>query len=362
MKQRNLLLIVLIFVWIPNAAAEIIFETDFSNDGDYYDTGTSFIRFTNLPEGFDGIRTNDGIISGAPGQGMGGSVALKIEYPAIGTALATSLFKHLTGEKGTGYEEVYVRYRLKLPGGFRAGRDGKPLPYWKWGRLWQNAGLNGDGWTEQRRDSYYVVWAWGSGLPKWGIRNELTFGENLNTDNTGSAGGPRSGTNWYSGYGSGCGDLAEACKGHHVGLYGYWDNVGNGAWEFNHDTRNLYKKDSQDWHTFEWRFKLSTTDTSNDGVFQLWFDGVEQIHPNKMGSDQSVDRPHTNNSLVTAAKPGFNLFTLFDNMAEWGRDWDQAGVDPFILINDVVISTTRIGHDYHVGMAPPRPPTHLEVN
>lgn len=290
-----------------------------------------------------------------PGAGVGGSVALKFEWPAIGTALATSLYKHLTGDKSTGYDELYVRYRVRLPDTFRAGRDGKALAYWKWGRLWQNTGLAGDGWTENRPDSYYIVWNWGSSLPKWGLKNNLIFGENLNTDNLGSAGGPHTGTDWYL--------SGSEEPGYHVGFNGHWDNIGGGAWEFDHTTRKLFNNRSQTWHTLEWRFKLSSTDTSNDGIFQIWYDGVEQIMPhNSTSSSQSVDKPATNNSLITAAKPGFNLFVLYDNISGWGYNWNDAGVEGGIYINDVVISTSRIGHSYYVGDPPPNPPEDVSVD
>jgi hypothetical protein len=350
MVFRCILLFLLNLLFALNASAEIIFETDFSNDGDYYDSGTSFIKYTNVPEGFDGVRTNQGTIRGVPGEGVGGSVALKFEWPVTTTALATSLYKHLTGNKNTGYDEIYVRYRVRLPNKFKAGTGEKGLPYWKWGRLWQNTGLKGDDWTENRANSYFIVWNWGSGLPKWGIKNNLVFGENLNTNDKGSAGSPRTGTDWYV--------SGSDAPGYHVGFDGHWDNVGSGAWEFDHNTRELFDNKNQGWHTFEWRFKLSTTDTSNDGIFQVWFDGVEQVLPNVMsGIEQPVDKPSTNNSLITAAKPGFNLFVLFDNMSEWSKGWGDAGVEGGIYLNDVVISTTRIGHKYYVGVPPPKPPT-----
>lgn len=352
MKLRNLLLMILAFFFASNASAQIIFETDFANDGDYFDTGTGFIRFTDLPEGFDGIRTNQGTISGAPGEGVGGSVALKFEWPVTTTPLAVSLFKHLTGKKNTGYKEVYVRYRVRLPNNFRAGTDGSPLPYWKWGRLWQNSGAPGEGgWGENRTDSYFIVWNWGNGLPTWGIRNGLVFGENLNTNTKGSAGSPRGSAQWYNGV---SGDGLDV----HINEPGMWDHVSNGAWKYNHATRELADNKTQGWHTFEWRFKLSTTDTSNDGTFQVWFDGVEQIPPRAIDNiDQPVDKPHTTNSLVTAAKPGMNLLTLFDNMSQWSKGWGAAGVEGGIYINDLVISTTRIGHNYYVGDPPPKPPS-----
>lgn len=324
-----------------NEVAGIIFETNFANDAGYSKTGESYFDFVDVPEGWDGVRTNAGTIEGVAGEGVGGSVAMRFTWPqGNGQILANSLFKHLTDDENTGYEELYIRYNIRLPNNFKAGEGGEALPFWKWGRLWQNTGLAGSGWTENRTDSYYIVWNWSPGLPQYGIRNNFTFGENLNTNSLGSAGGPRAGTDWYTGAGVNS-DNIDA----HIGVAGNWDNVGAGAWRFDHSTRFLANNTAQSWHTIEWRFRLSTTATANNGVFQVWFDGVEQVHPNVIdGIDQTIDQPSTTNSLVTAALPGFNFFTLFDNMAEWSSDQPTV-----IYINDVVISTNRIGHDYVAG-------------
>ncbi|NOY93701.1 MAG: hypothetical protein GXP55_21155 [Deltaproteobacteria bacterium] len=319
----------------------VIFETNFASDGDYSRTGASLWEFDNVPTGWDGVRTNRGTIRGVPGAGIDGSVALKFEWPASSTALATNLGKHLTGDPATGYPELYIRYQVRLPGTFTAGIAPSALPYWKWGRLWQNTGLNGDNWTENRTDSYFIVWNWGSGIPKWGIRNNLTFSENLNTNDRGSSGSPRTGTDWYV--------SGSDTPGYHRGFDGHWDHVGGGEWEFDHSTRRLLNS-TQTWHTFEWRFKLSSTDTSNDGVFQVWFDGEEQFCPNAPGGiEQSVDRVSTTRSLLTAAKPGFNFLSVMDNMARWSEQWDEPGVEGGIYFNDVVVSTDRIGPSYVAG-------------
>jgi hypothetical protein len=45
---------------------------------------------------------------------------------------------------------------------------------------------------------------------------------------------------------------------------------------------------------------------------------------------------------------GFNFLTFFDNMAGWNSDWSRPGVDGYLLVNDVVVSRQRIGHDYVV--------------
>lgn len=332
------------YEYVAPEVSGIIFETDFSTDAGYFKTGQANFDYVDVPAGWDGVRTNDGTIEGVAGAGVDGGVAMRFTWPqGNGQILANSLFKHLTNDEATGYDELYIRYKVRLPNDFKAGEGGEALPFWKWGRLWQNTGLAGSGWTEQRPDSYYIVWNWGDGQPQYGIRNGLTFGENLNTDSLGSAGGPRAGTNWYDNGAGVNSDNIDA----HIGVDGNWDNVGAGAWRFDHTTRFLANNTSQTWHTVEWRFKLSSTATANDGEFQVWFDGDEQEHPNVIGGiDQTIDQPSTQNSLVTAALPGFNFFTLFDNLAEWSSDQPTV-----IYINDVVISTSRITHEYVAGSA-----------
>jgi len=46
---------------------------------------------------------------------------------------------------------------------------------------------------------------------------------------------------------------------------------------------------------------------------------------------------------------------MFDNMAYWNKNWDDPGVEGGVYVNDLVISTERIGHEYFVGLAPPSP-------
>ena len=334
-------------VCVHPPAVNVIFETNFANDAGFTASGINFEQTAGAPEGWTGIKTNQGRFDGVAGEGEGGSVAMKITYPQTTTPLATSLYKHLTGNQNTGLDEVYIRYKLRLPNNFKAGRAATSLPYWKWGRLWQNTPTT-PGWTEQRTNSYYIVWNWGDGLPIWGIRNGITMAENLNQTSTGSTGtSPRVNAQWYNG-------VSGDANGTHINEPGMWDAVGVGAWEFDHssgsDTRLLLNNTSQTWHTIEWRFKLSSTDTANDGVFQVWFDGVEQVPPlNVDAPDQAIDQPMGPNSLITAAKPGFNMLTVFDNMANWSLDWGVGGVANHIWINDVVIASNRIGHDYVAG-------------
>jgi hypothetical protein len=63
---------------------------------------------------------------------------------------------------------------------------------------------------------------------------------------------------------------------------------------------------SQGWHTIEYRFKLANTPTSNDGVFEMWWDGVNQGPWARIGANSgALDLP----GIPTARMgSGFNWF------------------------------------------------------
>lgn len=340
-----------------NSYAEIIFETDFANDASFYATHQQASWeevVANKPEGFDGaLIEGNGYIKAMPGEGVGGSVALKFMWdPALGQPVS-QLYKHLTGDQSTGYDEVYIRYRVRLPNNFKAGIPGiDDIPYWKWGRLWQNTGsAPGSKWTENRADSFYVMWSFG-GTDMWGVDAGATFGANSGSKlNQGSAGGERYSNDYYIG------------RRNYSITPGHFRSVGNGAWDFDSSTRLLKNNTSQTWHTIEWRFKLASSDTANDGIFQMWFDGVEQV---PVGIDATAGAPELP-GLAASGIPtsshgsGYNFLVMFDNMANWNKNWDDDGVEGGIYVNDVVISTKRIGHSYFVGVAPPKPPVNLTI-
>ena len=355
-RKRQLVFAIIGWVLVTSSQAEIIFETDFANDGSFYATHqqSSWTEVTdNKPLGFDGaLIEGNGYIQGMPGEGVNGSVALKFMWdPDLGQPVS-QLYKHLTGDETTGYDEVYIRYNLRLPNNFKVGISGvDDIPYWKFGRLWQNTGTApGDKWSENRADSFYAVWNFG-GTDMWGIDAGATFGANSGSNlNQGSAGGERFSNDYYIG------------RRDYSTVPGHFRHVGNGAWDFDSETRLLKNNTSQTWHTIEWRFKLSSSDTSGDGIFQMWFDGVEQV-PVAISQGGGVYDPPLEPTANPTAKhgSGYNFFVMFDNMASWNKNWDDAGVEGGIYVNDVVISTTRIGHNYIVGSAAPKPPTNFTV-
>ncbi len=358
----------------PVVNTGIIFETNFDEDASFSHTGPTRFPWSNIgsihPEGFDGtLIEGKGKIYGVDGEGMGtnnsngGSVALKFEWADL-TQPVTQLFKHLTGNARTGYEEVYVRYNVRLTNAITIGNASKDdLPYWKWGRLWQNTssypGGVGDpdsgagNWGENRQNSYYVVWNFG-GTATWGFYNKAVYGANdLNGVNLsgGSADSARYGVKFYDGSGS---------RKIYAGVKGAFGNVGNGAWEFDVSTRKLLNNTDQTYHTLEWRFKLASSQTAGDGVYQSWFDGVEQTPPvsisqGKLGAHSydppldPSDIPTSNNSEVDASYntgSGWNFFVLFDNLTAINKDWPITGDGNGIWVNDIVISTERIGDAY----------------
>lgn len=333
--------------------AGIIFQTNFDEDG-AFSIGQQQASWTeigaNKPEGFNGalVEGANGAIYGVPGAGLNGTPALKMEWdPALGQPV-TQLYLHLTGDKATGHNEVFVRYNVRLPNDLQIS---DPLlddiPYWKWGRLWQNTGpVAGDAWTENRADSGYVVWNFG-GTATYGLMNKFTYaaatGSNLNQ---GSAGGERYSMDWYNGIPANA-SLAP----------GYFNAVGAGAWDFNKTTRQLVDNTTQSWHTLEWRFRLSSSPTANDGVVQLWFDGAEQTPPIDIGPGggaPELGADLTPNEIPTPViGSGYNMLVVFDNMAYWNENWGEAGIGNGLFVNDVVVSTERIGHDYVAGSVTP---------
>ena len=344
--------------------SEIIFETDFANDGDFYasqqqSSWTEVVE--NVPEGFDGaLIEGKGKVYGIPGAGIDGSVAMKFEWdPALGQPVS-QLYKHLTGNESTGYDEVYIRYNVRLPNDIKIGRPGiDDIPYWKFGRLWQNTGTApGDKWTENRSDSGYAVWNFG-GTATWGIDAGATFSANHGSNlSKGSAGGERYSNDYYIGRG----DFSKHS--------GHWDAVGDGAWAFDTTSRNLINNSNQTWHTLEWRFKLATDASANDGVFQMWFDGIEQIAVDIRpgGSAPALSDLTPTEQPTTVKGSGYNFLVIFDNMAYWNKHWGDTGVGNGIFVNDVVVSTERIGHSYRVDghlttqVSPPSAPLNFRVD
>jgi len=332
--------------------AGIIFETNFVNDAAFAHTGPTSFPWTNIasikPEGFSGtLIEGNGRIYGVAGEGVAGSVAMRFEWGDLSQPV-TQLFKHLTDDQNTGYDEIFLRYRVRLPNNILMGDTAiDDFAYWKWARLWQNNGPVSAGVTENRADSGFAVMNFG-GTATWGVYAGGTFAANFDATGLplsgGSANGARYSIDYYDGF-----------KASYVGTPGALNNMGSGAWDFDKTTRILVNNTTQTWHTIEWRCKLATSDTANDGVYQIWFDGVEQIPIVDMRpkAPTPVLADLLPGEIPTASRgSGYNFLVLFDNLQFVNGNWDTPGTidgNNGIWINDLVISTKRIGHNHVAG-------------
>lgn len=327
---------------------DVVFESNFAADTGYrvqriglWNGGSN--NPTAPPAGWDGVKaTGDSIVSVVDGQGVAGSNALRLEWDPQASQPTVSLGKHLTGNPATGYDEIYIRYNVRMPNSIRFGLSGDRLFYWKWGRLWQNTTTYGDSgqnnWTENRVDSHYVVWNFGGNVPYTDVN--AVWGANTGTNlERGSAGGERYAVDYFI---SGSGRRSAP---------GYFESI----WPFDNNDRpgELINNTTQTWHTLEYRFKLASSPTSNDGEFEMWWDGVAQ-GPYARIREQGGAAPAAG-IPTTRIGSGFNFLTLFDNMAGWNSDWSLPGVDGSLWVNDVVVATSRIGHDYAIGGATQTP-------
>lgn len=350
--------------FVSSVQAEIIFETDFTKDVGYSITNQPLLNSIDVPDGWTAVRVSrDGVIEVVEDPTIANKPVLKITWDPTLAQPVVNLFKHLTGDINTGYDELFIRYHVRLPNNFKVG-DGVKLNHWKWGRLWQNTSPTNPGpgqpgaWTENRVDAFYAVWNF-NGIPGITDINSTWSANSGSTLDKGSAGGELYQLDYYL---SGAVTHEQA---------GYFESVGNGSWDFitvNEDPANagFLKNRNQTWHTIEYHFKLASTSTANDGVFEVWIDGIKQDGMGD-GGDQGWRRIKEQYGApaatgVPTAKnggSGFNMFIMFDNLAGWNKDWSDAGVDGFIYVNDVVVSDEPIGHDYAVGQ--PLPPTNLKV-
>lgn len=348
----------------------LIFETTWENDGTYFYSKTqdgSDYTIGNSPTGFMATKASAGdndSWSGVPGAGVGGSVAMRIKYDETFVQPVMSQLLHLTGDKTKGYTNLHIRYHVKLPNNFRMGTSTSippfTAPYWKWGRLWQNMGTAADQpdgtLTENRIDSGYVVWNWSNGNPYlYGTQVAMSCQYSLATE-FGSSGGQRYGSR----YGA-----SSTYKPFATSPGSYWDSVGNSDWEMDFTETgvgvgDLLNNTTQDWHTIEYQFQLRTD--TNWGFCKVWFDGILQDPWEDIvakGTPTTAPPPWTSSpthrlieTTVLGAGTGWNGFVFFDNMQDWNAEWQLPGVGGYIDCNDLVVSTTRIGHTSEVNGVP----------
>lgn len=326
----------------------VLFETTFDEDTGYSLTNQGTITQVTVPEGWDGARaTGNSVIEVVAGAGVSSSNALRLKYGTNVSQPNINLFKHLTDDQNTGYDELYIRYKIKFADNWKFGDGSGVLPYWKWGRLWQNTDVsNQANWTENREDAYYVVWNIG-GSSTFGIDWNIAAAGN-EEDGTvseralGSAGGPHALLDYYQ-----TGNPLP-----HSGNAGYFNAIPglDIDWTTNPGRFQLYTDGgSQDWHTIEFYFKAASSPGADDGDFRIYYDGVDQGSPFKIEDKYNPDTGPFTGFPTAANGSGWNFFSFFDNCVDLATDFGLAGVDGWLDVNDVVVSRSRIGHSYVAG-------------
>ncbi len=335
MKIINIVLVLTALILLTPSAgfSGIIFEDNFANDGGWNANCGGTISQANAPSKWSGYRCQtNSTLSIASGAGQSGTPALKIGYEKTAVPGAMSLFKHLTGNQNTGYNELYVRYQFKFDNDWKSGTNGTDMQYWKWIRLWQGIPPTDQSqWSEiNNSNTRYLISilngnAW-SGNPcivsMWG-------------DNAAghSASGPRY-KSWFNkqdpvGTTDGCLGSIPSLQIQKPGdpYPGYF---------------TTYPSGSQTWHTIEFHFKLSTSQSGN-GVFEVWLDGTKQSLPMPYGTAQGGATMSYFNTMVY--KGGMNLLTVFDNMNMWTAGWTST---KYIYVDNVVVGNTYISPNYVV--------------
>lgn len=355
---------------------DVIFGTNFKNDAGVYYGGGS-LPIDSPFEGWDSIHSRSATDDSAgslmyavdTGNPNGNGPFLRMTHGKQYQPL-TRLDKHLTGDHTTGYDRVFVRFRVRFPPNFRRGGPDVASAHWKHGRLWQNTYKRGhpnasDTTTENRADSGYCVWTFGGDMKQGYDSRGATWGSPYNGRGTaGSSGGQRFRESyWQSGENDGATlhNRFQHIGAMELGERGKYDQIQNS----DNDTNNLgFFKDreaaSADWHTIQWEFQLASGTTDNpvqDGVSRFWVDGYEHAtemyefesrnsgptwHP-----DDGPDGPFTGKHHINRNGSGFNFFSAYDNLAHWNHHWEDDDVDGWWDVADIVISREFIPEEYY---------------
>lgn len=318
--------------FIGTANSGIIFETDFSSDVGLVVTQAPVYQTENIPSGWSAAQVTAGTLEVIDDNG---DAAAWFRYPDRqdpgGSQPTISLVKHL----GDGFPELYVRYRVRLPDTFKFG-PGNPttqIPYWKIGRLLQNQPTEYSGWTENDLTSGYLVWNI-NGNDLYGVKFRFTMQDPYATV-PGSVGGERVVIDW-----------AQGSNLDWPNTTGHFEAVGAGAWELDWITNPGFLLNTpQTYHTIEVHAKLASSQGAEDGVIELWFDGVSQNPWTRILTNKAT-QAWTGVPLMQYGQ-GFNLLKVLDNLSVINEDW---GPNPGgMIISDIVVADQYIGHDYTIG-------------
>lgn len=344
-----ILVIISLMLTLPSKSfSVVIFEDDFSNDIGWHKTdgGTWACRNGCQPSkwtAYYGQPNTDVSITASDGEG--GTPALKVGYQyGVAAPGQLGLAKHLTGNQSTGYNELYIRFKIKLDNNWRVG-TGTSAQTFKMFRLWQYRTPTGTmDWSEVNgaKDTRFIIMNLnGSQGETYGV----TCSTNVNDDSL----GPQVRLDWYGDNGN----IPTSTNGHFGSI---------SEWNYNRSTGflNCYPNCNQGWHYLEFHIKLSTIDAPGNGSFELWLDGVKQVSPTHINDS---DPSHTWTSLPTKKyQGGINWFQMLDNIQGWTEAWQSFR---YMYINNVVVSTSYIGPNYVISgggpahttdTLPPAPP------
>jgi len=325
----------------------VLFETNFANDADYSITETGIWTETNKPAGFDSAICSGNSVAEVLAAGVDNKNVLRLKYGTNESQPEISFRKHLTKNTEMGFAELFFRFNVRFANNYKFGDGASELPYWKWFRLAQNQEpLVRQSWSENRADSYYVVGNF-SVSPEYGSRPNIACAGNeedgtVADRSAGSAGGPHALLDWYI-----AGNPIP-----HKNNTGYFERMP--GWEIDWVTNpgrfQTYTDGvAQVFHTYEVRVKCASSPGADDGELEIYFDGVSQGAPRRI---QDRYNPATGpfTGMPTAVNgSGFNAIHFFDNMTKFNDDFALSGVDGWMDVADLVVSTERIGHDYAAG-------------
>lgn len=309
---------IIFLLYNPNiATSEIIFQDNFNNftkrwtpsggDGHRYSGGTLENPGRNEPEGWTGYINYNNELSIETEGGVGNSPCLRIGYK-VGSSFAgqVGLVKYL----GKGYDELYIQYSLKLSSNFHYT---PPATTWKHGRVWQNVTRsdivnNNNLTTEEGKGA--IVWGW----------YENSYGEFAPYMQTLFIENATEGTN--------------DCKNCTKAYYFPWNSSKNGGHLEPHIGTLL--KDGgfanpPPWVTITLHYKLATEWNGNDGIYELWINGIKQIHPTRWEGGTQMP--------TAKIGEGMSLITLMDN-GTISSGWTE---QHYIYIDNIKISTSYAG-------------------
>ncbi|MBI4681885.1 MAG: hypothetical protein HY757_02145 [Nitrospirae bacterium] len=274
------------------------------------------------------------------GEGRGGTPAFRVQ-PNVLTGVSGQM--GLTKWLGpTGYNEIYIRYFLKYSDSRLWGNgQGGSYSYQKLNRVWQNITST----NLQNIPTGVMSNEHGKGWMLFGIADDdystfdpfarITLATNSTDDSLGQ-GISRFTYQWNSA------NTVSFVENHFGAI-----NT-NGSWAT-----------TQGWHCIEIHLKLASAWGQDDGIYELWIDGIKQNAPTYTLPQYGYAGGLT--KMPTAKiGTGINYVTFSDNLDQ------KSGLPKWSYwIDDVVISTSYIGPNYVIGggsapdTMPPAAPTSL---